>query len=199
MRRSFIMFVTLFLSAVGVATAQQPVTTRDIVELSKAGLAEEILLALIEVHRPVFPVDIVTLKGLKDSGVAPSVIIAMIKSGRELPAVPPSPASVTEQTAHAVTPSAAAPSAAAPQVVYVERDPYHDPVPRVRYEERLREVVVPVPVYIPVRSRPIHRPEPVPAEPVYWGFGGKLRPDAWKPTAADVQKDARVPREPQKK
>jgi hypothetical protein len=36
-------------------------------------------------------------------------------------------------------------------------------------------------------------------EPVYWGFGGKLRPDAWKPTAADVQKDAKVPREPQKK
>jgi hypothetical protein len=23
-----------------------------------------------------------------------------------------------------------------------------------------------------------------PAEPVYWGFGGKLRPDAWKPAGA---------------
>jgi hypothetical protein len=25
------------------------------------------------------------------------------------------------------------------------------------------------------------QPQPAPAKPVYWGWGGKLRPDAWQP------------------
>ena len=186
MRRTLLMLATLFVAPAH-ALAQQTVTTRDIVELSKAGLPEEVLLALIEVHRPVFPVDTITLKGLKDASVAPNVIVAMIRSGRELP--PPVQPILTEEVAPAAQP---------PQVVYVEPE---------RHEERVREVVVPVPVYVPVRShysgygdhaRPIVRPEPKPAEPVYWGFGGKRRPDTWR-EAADVQKDAKVPREPQKK
>ena len=86
--RSFLMFVALVLAPLSAAQAQQTVTTRDIIELSKAGLPEEVLLAVIDVHRPVFPVDTVTLKGLKDAGVAPNVIVAMIKSGRELPVTP---------------------------------------------------------------------------------------------------------------
>jgi len=193
MRRSILLiFATLFFAPVSAAQAQQTVTTRDIVELSKAGLPDEVLIALIEVHRPVFPVDTATLKGLKESGVAPNVIIAMIKSGRELP-VAPVPAVVTEETA---------PQAPPPQVIYAEPEirqqpvPQANPAPQVYYEERWREVAVPV--YIPVHSRPIVRPDHKPAEPVYWGFGGKRRPDTWK-TAADVQKDARVPREPQRK
>ncbi len=114
---------------------------------------------------------------------------------------PPAPI-VTDEMSQTVPPP--------PQVIYVERDRYDDP-PRVRYDERIREVAVPVyyPVTYPVvASRPIHRSDRIdridrtdhkPAAPVYWGFGGKLRPDAWKPTAADIQKDAKVPREPQRK
>jgi hypothetical protein len=84
-----------------------------------------------------------------------------------------------------------------PQVVVID----HQDAP-----ERVREVYVPVPVYMAVPvvgSRPRHghrRPvestfvpfqsgppraqpaePPKKKEPVYWGFGGKLRPDAWKP------------------
>jgi hypothetical protein len=184
MRRSLLTFA-LLVAPLTTAQAQETVTIRDIVELSKAGLKEEVLLALIEVHRPVFPLDAVTLKNLKDSGVAPNVIIAMIRSGRELP-----------RAAAAEEPAPAPVQAPAPQVVYVEHERHEEPAPRLRYEERVREVAVPI--YVPIYSRPIVRPEPQPAEPVYWGFGGKLRPDAWK-TAADVQKDAKVPREPQKK
>jgi hypothetical protein len=182
--RPFFPAVAMLLAPLALAGAQT-VTPRDIVELSKAGLDEEVLLALIEVHRPVFPVDTETLKGLKDAGVAPNVIIAMIKSGREAPPPP-----VSELVAEH-TPPAPAPQ---PQVVVVERERYYD-------EPRVREVAVPVPIYVPVRMRVPHYPrqELKPVEPVYWGFGGKLRPDGWKPTAADVQKDARVPREPQKK
>lgn len=187
MRCTLPIFVALLFAPLAVAQAQQTVTTRDIVELSKARLPEEVLLALIEVNRPIFPVDTDTLKGLRESGVAPNVIIAMIKSGRELP--PPAPIMTDEN------PTQAPP----PQVVDVDHGHEEEFAPRVRYEERVREVAVPYPVYIPVRARPGVRPQPKSAEPVYWGFGGKLRPDAWKPTAVDVQKDARVPSEPQRK
>jgi hypothetical protein len=85
-------------------------------------------------------------------------------------------------------------------VIIDHRDP-----PEVH--EVVREVPVAVPVYIPVattrsvhtradhgangipissdrwiaehmpqQQQPVHR-----KEPEYWGFGGKLRPDAWKP------------------
>jgi hypothetical protein len=185
--RSILMAVTLVLAPLSVAQAQQTVTTRDIIELSKSGLPAEVLIALIDVHRPVFPVDTVTLKGLKDAGVAPNVIVAMIKSGRELPVAP---AATEEAPAQASVPP--------PEVIYVEQPRRDEPAPRVYYEDRVREVVVPVYVAVPVRSRPIVRPEHTPAEPVYWGWGGKPRPDGWK-TAADLQKDAKIPREPQKK
>jgi len=165
------------------------VTVRDVVELTRAGLGEDVLLALIEVDRSIFPIDAATIKELKAAGVSERVIAAMVRSGREVPPPEPVAVDVTE-------PPAPAPQ---PQVVVIEhRDP-----------PEVREVAVPVavPVYIPVavtRSSHIrantssngipissdrwiaeHMPGQQPvrhAEPVYWGFGGKLRPDAWKPT-----------------
>ena len=162
-------------------------TVRDIVELTRAGLGEEVLLALIEIDRSVFPIDAASIKQLKRDGVSERVIVAMVRSGREVP--PP------EQVAA----DAAAPTPAPePQVVVIE---HHD-APQIREVP----VVVPVPVYIPVATRSVHtrvhdggngipvssdrwiaehsvnQSTPVrTAEPVYWGFGGKLRPDAWKP------------------
>ncbi|HVL69010.1 MAG TPA: hypothetical protein VM364_17265 [Vicinamibacterales bacterium] len=161
------------------AVAHAHVTVRDIVELTRAGLGEEILLALIEVHQPVFPVDSDTLKGLRDAGVPQKVIVAMVRSGRT-PAPQPPPVIVQPPPP---------PAQPAPQVVVIERE-----------EPRVREIAVPVPVYVPVRVHPPRpQPQPQPAEPVYWGFGGKLRPDAWRPTTVmDVQPDAKVP-PPQKK
>jgi hypothetical protein len=166
-------------------------TVRDVVELTRAGLGEELLLALIEVDRSIFPIDVATIKELKASGVSERVITAMVRSGREVP--PPEPM-VAEVAPPPVTPE--------PQVIVIE----HREAPEVR------EVPVAVPVYIPVATtRSIHTraydtrtyngtngipissdrwiaehllPTQAPArrtEPVYWGFGGKLRPDAWKP------------------
>ena len=156
-----------------VARAQQTPSLRDIVELSKAGVAEEILLALIEVHRPVYPVDPETLKGLKAAGVSSKVMVAMVKSGREQ----------TATSAVAVAPVAPAQPVTAPppQVVVIEHE----------REAPAREVVVPVavPLQYPVYSRfvypvrtdipRIETPRRPKEEPVYWGWGGKLRPDAW--------------------
>jgi hypothetical protein len=181
MRRLSIVFA-IVLMPVAAAAQPQNVTVRDIIELSRANLGEEALLALIEVNRPVFPVDVATLKALKEAGVPPSVITAMIRSGRPAPQVP------AEEPA---LPAAGIPPqvAPAPPVVVVEH----------REEPRVREVAVPVPVYVAVPVRRVHpddghvRPprSTKPAEPVYWGWGGKLRPDAWKP-AIESQKDARI-------
>jgi hypothetical protein len=162
-------------------------TVRDILELTRAGLGDEILLALIDVDRSVFPIDAATLKRLKDAGVSERVIVAMIRSAR-------TPDPLPEQVA--VVAPAPAPE---PQVIVIE---HHGP-------PQIREVPVAVPVYVPYvrapfvrrgahqatvhdsfqppsgRNRPagaaLHTPHVKAPEPVYWGFGGKLRPDAWQP------------------
>ena len=186
----FLIILTLLILPAAAAAQSPTVTVRDIVELTKGGLGDEALIALIEVNRPVFPVDVETLKGLKDAGVSPAVIVAMIKSGRTAPPPPPplpAPLEVPD------VPEAAAQPAAAPPVVVIE------------HHERVREVPVAVPVYVAVPTRRVHRPDhpsqpkPKPVEPVYWGWGGKLRPDAWKPAVSDIQKDAKVPLTPQRK
>ena len=186
--RRFLIILTLLALPLSAAAQSQHVTVRDIVELTKAGLGDEALIALIEVNRPVFPVDVVTLKELKDAGVSPAVIVAMIKSGRT-PPPPPLPLPVPLEVPPA--PQMAAPAAAPPVVV-------------IEHHESVREVPVAVPVYVAVPT--VHRPDypptapkPKPVEPVYWGWGGKLRPDAWKPAVSDIQKDAKVPLQPQRK
>jgi hypothetical protein len=179
MRRWLLTFVLVLLPAAGFAQTQVP-SVRDIISLSKAGLSEDVLLALIEVNGSVYPTDAETLKGLKAGGVSPAVIVAMVRSGRQTPKPEPPPVQQPEAL-----------DQPQPQVVVVEREA-REPETRV-----IREVL-PVPVYVAVPTPRYHRPGVAPrrvepAEPVYWGFGGKLRPDAWKPTAADVQKDAKIP------
>jgi len=165
-------------------------TVRDVIELTRAGLGEEVLLALIEVDRSIFPIDAATIKELKANRVSERVIEAMVRSGREVPSAEPAIAEV------------APPVVPQPQVIVIEHRE-----PEVREVQVVREVPVAVPVYIPVsttrsiRGRaddgahgiPIssdrwiaeHMPQqqtPVRRkEPEYWGFGGKLRPDAWTP------------------
>ena len=167
------------------AAPAEALTIRDVIELSRAGVSEDVLLALIEVDRGVFTLDAQTIKALNDAGVSQRVIVALIKSGRERAVEEPVPVPIAE------------PVAPPPQVVVVD---HHEP-------PEVREVVVPVPVYVAVPTFPhrrrvnrsvvestflpfqsgppavrpvdVHREK---FEPVYWGFGGKLRPDAWKPS-----------------
>ena len=193
MRRLVFVFVALL--AISSARADA-LTIRDVVELTRAGLGEEVLLALIEVDPSVFPIDTATLKQLKEAGVSQRVIVAMVRSART-----PPPAAVPDPFMAQV-----APQAPEPQVVVID---HHD-------SERIREVPVAVPVYIPVVQRSriprhfgnvnrvgnINRVDYIPdtedrrdrtdssnkrdhsnrsAPPVYWGTSGTLRPDAWKP------------------
>lgn len=196
-RRTAVVLLTVIALGAGRAEA---VTIRDVIELSKAGLSDQVLLALIEIDRGIFTMDAATVKQLKAAGVSDTVILALIRSGRTRPAQEPEP--VPEPTASpAVAPE--------PEVIvryvdrYVDRYPdyYQPPAPAPA------PVAVPypvaVPVYIPlptrrssgqhtitttfptdlglVKARVPVPPNCVKAEPVYWGFGGKLRPDAWQP------------------
>lgn len=187
MRRVLIAFVALFALAAGRAEA---VSIRDLIELSKAGLGDEVLIALIDVDRQVFAIDAATLKKLKDAGVSEPVIVALIRSGRT-PRVEPAP----------VAAPAPQPEPRQPEVVVID---HHDaPAPAPAPTAYPVPVAVPVYVPVPVQShRSLGRQTvttilptdqglvkarvPVPAncvkaEPVYWGFGGKLRPGSWQP------------------
>ena len=200
-------FALVALIAVGlsaVPTRADAITVREVIQLTRAGLGEEVLLALIEIDQRVFPVDPETLRMLKDAGVSEKVIVAMVKSGRT-----PPPAALTPDPV-AITPPPPAPE---PQVVVIEHE---TPV--------VREVPVAVPVYVAVPThrfpqalyntgvihtsrpvldnrtpapdnrtmidgRPVHQVKP--AEPVYWGWGGKRRPDSWQPSPAETRRDQR--------
>jgi hypothetical protein len=184
------------------------ITVRDVIELSKAGLGDSVLLALIEVDRSVFAIDTATLKHLKETGISDTVILAMIKSGRETP--PPSAArepaasepAASEPATFEIDPSM--PDAAAASADTAPTAGVIDPAPQPIYYP------VAVPVYVPFAPYGVgavgprrgsaatvkatvatdqglftaHLPVPpncVKAEPVYWGFGGKLRPGSWEP------------------
>lgn len=145
-RLSFIPFVVLAL--VAVPSTASAVTLREIVELTRAGLSDDVLLALIEIDPRVYPVDQETLRMLKDSGVSERVIVAMVKSGR-----------MPQPQAEQIPMNFVQPPPPEPQVVVVERE---RPV--------VREVVVPVAVYVPVVQRVReHHDQHVrkPAPPVY--------------------------------
>lgn len=187
--------VLIVLSAIIAISASraEAVTLRDLMELSKAGLGDQVLIALIEVDRSVFAIDATTLKKLKEAGVSEAVIVALIRSGRT---PRPEPEPVATQPA---------PEPREPQVVVIDhRDQAPAPAP----------VAYPVPVYVPVvngaygpyggygsngyghretvttilptdqglvRARVPVPPNCVKAQPVYWGYGGKLRPGSWEP------------------
>jgi hypothetical protein len=188
MRRLIVVFTAL-LSLL--ASRADAVTIRDLIELSKAGLSDQVLVALIEIDRTVYTLDAATLKQLKDAGVSDAVVIALIRSGR------------TESVVAGPEPAVEPPPAPdpQPQVVVIE---HHDPVvqqvpvvvpvavpvyvtqPRVRSARIATDGVVPANVPPLDRDGTIVYPDAKPhcVEPVYWGFGGKLRPDAWKPPNA---------------
>ena len=182
--------------ALGAGRAEA-VTIRDVIELSKAGLSEQVLLALIEVDGRVFTIDTPTLKQLKEAGVTDGVIVALIRSGRTPRAQEPEQA-----------PEPTAPPASEPDVIvryvdrYIDRDrdtysppapapvavpypvavPVYIPLPTTRRSSGQRAVTTTVQTDIGlVKARVPVPPNCVKAEPVYWGFGGKLRPDSWQP------------------
>lgn len=186
MRR--ILLACLVVTALSAVRADA-LTVRDVIELSKAGVGDDVLLALIDVDRSIFTLDAATVKQMKEAGVSDQVMIALIRSGRTPPLAPSTDASPAAQADPAPQPSAPE-----PQVIVID---HHD------QQQPVRDVAVPVafPVFVPtsgVRQEHVTRivntddgglvrvREPVPfnctkAEPVFWGNGGKRRPGTWEP------------------
>ena len=80
--RALPLFVLFLLLALAPVTASA-VTLDQVVALSKAGISEPIILALIERDKTVFTIDPDQLVALKRDGVSETIILAMLKSGRE--------------------------------------------------------------------------------------------------------------------
>ena len=178
-RRSLVAVVALALSLV--AARADGVTVKDVIELSKAGLSESVLLALIDVDRSVFSIDTATLKQLKAAGVSDAVIVAMIRSGRE-PRVEQTTAPIAQEPTPAPAPQQEPTPAPESQEPGSSVDVTPPPVPY--------PVAFPVPVW-PVAIPSAHggrrtdvtrsvqplvvAPNCQAAQVPNWGFGGTIR------------------------
>lgn len=131
--------------------AGSTVTPDQIVAMSRSGVSDEVILAVIDRDRPVFVLPPEQIVALKNQGLSDGVILAMLRSGRD------------EPTAGARA-AAPAPLETAPEVLIVGHGP---DVPNTTYLDRLYsnptywlpfvpQVVVPV----QARPAPMHRPNP---------------------------------------
>ncbi len=145
----------LVVVALFIPASASAVTTRDIIELTKAGLSDDILIALIDADRTVFSLDKDEILALKKAGVSHAVMLKMLRTRVEFD-VP-----------------AAMPEAAPAEMVVIATEPPPAPV----------TVVVPQYFYVPYpiwgvpRHHTIHAPQPVMA-PEYRGFGRFIN-DGW--------------------
>jgi hypothetical protein len=74
-------FLTTFLLVILLPVMASAVTVDQIVQLSKAGVSDEVLLALIDRDKSVFSIDPEQLVVIERAGVSRAVILAMLKSG----------------------------------------------------------------------------------------------------------------------
>ena len=87
--RSFGRVVRRIVSAVSVvaitAAPAHAVSMADIEQLARAGLSDEVLIALIQTDNTVFPLDAERILELRAAGVSEAVIVAMLRNGRSSP------------------------------------------------------------------------------------------------------------------
>src|ERR1700730_2434971 len=78
------LLVSAFVIAFGRSTASA-VTPQEIVALSKAGVSDQVILALIERDQTVFAIAPDQLAELKNDGASEQVVVAMLRSSRQPP------------------------------------------------------------------------------------------------------------------
>lgn len=140
---------------VALAAPAHAVTVRELVDLSKAGLSDDILIALVEAEKSVFRLSAADVQELKRQGLSDRVLLHLLQT----PSIREAAARIDQMERRLDDPPPATPARAAePEVVYIDR-----------------VETIAVPVYVPVV---VARPRP--EKPVYWGWGGKRRPDSWK-------------------
>ncbi len=154
----------LFVAALLVPVSAGAVTVRDIIELTKAGLPDEVLVAVIDADRTIFTLDKDQILELKRAGVSKQVLIKMLRTRREFETAS-APEDVTPTTESRIP---------QPEVVVIGAQPAPPPV----------TVVVPQYFYVPYAiwgtPTPRHpRTPPAPfLDPSYRGFGRFIN-DGW--------------------
>lgn len=111
------------LAVLAVPTAARAVTVPDIIALSKAGVPDVILTALIDADRTIFTLSAEQILALRDAGVSDAVVLKMIGSRQEFE--PPRPPVIEPS----MPPPAAAESEPPPPSVATVAVPYFVPVP----------------------------------------------------------------------
>jgi hypothetical protein len=137
------------------------VSTHDIVALAKAGLSDDVLIALVEADQTVFALDAPQILELRREGLSERVILAMIRSGRRGPAADGAVA----------TPAGAGEAADEPPPLVVIGE---QPAPQPLTVQQTNVILVPFVPYV----MPPARPRPAPAPPAYRGFG-RFMNDGW--------------------
>jgi hypothetical protein len=171
-------FTLLLVAALALPASAGAVTLRDIIELSKAGLPDDVLMAVIEADRTIFTLDTQQILQLKKAGVSKAVLLKMLRSRREFE----EPQPPLEETGGATTSGRATSRVAtpvaqeeiAPHVVIIGGAPTPPPV----------TVVVPQQYYyvpFPLWGRPAPNVPPAPfLAPEHRGFGRFIN-DGWRP------------------
>lgn len=162
-------FLAVFVLLCGLSASAEAVTLRDLIDLSKQGLSDDLLIALVDAEKSVFHLTAAEVRSLKDQGLSDRLLIHLLQT--------PSLHRAPEPQLHLAH---ATPARSAPP-----------PVERVVVIDRVEHVAVPVYVPVPVRARRDHDRDDDrgddragtkdrPKAPVYWGYGGQLRPGSWK-------------------
>jgi hypothetical protein len=190
----------------------EAVSVRDVIELTRARLSEAIILELIAVDQTIYSLDAAKIVELREAGVSEQVILAMIRSGRNTPAAAPAPEQTSRgESAPTVIVIERQPSVEIGATAYGGRSVVGGYANYGVFESwRHNSIVIPVPIFgypwyghtvqsVPAPTAGLdatagfgrfmndgYRPAPAPptsdAKPVYWGWGGQLRPGAWSPS-----------------
>jgi hypothetical protein len=161
MRRFLVSFVLIL----GLASRAEAVSLRDLVDLARQGMSDDLLIALVEAEKSVFHLNASDVKELKAEGLSDRLLIHLLQT----PALRPAPE---------------------PRLLMADaKPPRSEPrsQPAVVIVNRVEQVAVPVyvPVQVERRGRDRHDDDRKDDKkkdetPVYWGYGGKLRPGSWK-------------------
>ena len=95
-RRFRLTLITALVLGLCTAAPAFAVSVHDLVELSKAGLSDDVLVALIETDNTQFSLDAPKILELRAAGISERVITAMIKSGRVAEEAQPEPPPVDQ-------------------------------------------------------------------------------------------------------
>jgi hypothetical protein len=203
MRSRLLVLVLTLLTVTGAARAEA-VTIRDIVELTRAGLSDDVLVALIEADGTIFSLDAPKILELREAGVSERVLVAMLRSGPAATRALAAQEQARQERATEKGPVVVILGAPSPPAVVEVPVPYPvlypvPVVPPVTARRHVRHVVIPAPTTEPTRFGrfisdgtlpPGAYQQPAPrAKPVYWGWGGERRPDTWPHPRTERHRD----------